>query len=177
LKQFYIRGICLLITSSEIDEFREILITLLTTMISETNGLDEANNITPSEKSKNKILNLIKGIALYEINVEEIEQNNENNTTESEDDEDEVSEGITQFLRAIEEASQNNAKVKGTSLSGYWAPNLVKDLLRICKDFPLWTCLMKTQFSSIYDTPTSASVESDFGELKRKILRYEANDG
>ncbi|KAL4148032.1 hypothetical protein QTP88_002336 [Uroleucon formosanum] len=47
----------------------------------------------------------------------------------SEDDEDEVSEGITQFLKAIEEESQNNSKVKGT--------------------------------------------KGDFGELKRKILRYE----
>jgi len=28
-------------------------------MTSETNGLDEANNVTPSEASKNKIFNLI----------------------------------------------------------------------------------------------------------------------
>jgi len=32
---------------------------------------------------------------------------------------------------------------------------------------------VKISFNSIYDTPTSASVESDFGDLKQKILRYE----
>lgn len=143
MKQFYIRGIRLLITSCTIDEFREILIALLTTMMSETNGLDEANNVTPSEASKNKILNLIKGITLNDnINGEEIEENKENYITES-DDEDGESEGITEFLRTIEEESLNNSKVIGTSLSGYWAPDLAKDILRVCKDFPLWTNVMK----------------------------------
>jgi len=32
---------------------------------------------------------------------------------------------------------------------------------------------MQTKFNSIDDTPTSASIGSDFGDLKRKILRYE----
>jgi len=132
--------------------------------MSETNGFDNANNETPSETIKNTILNLIKGITLNDINSEEIE---------SDGNEDTSSEGITQFLRTIEDESKNNSKVKGTSLSGYRAPSLVKDVLRICKDFPLWTCITQTQFNSIYATPTSASVESDFGELKRKILRYE----
>ncbi|VVC25316.1 Hypothetical protein CINCED_3A004183 [Cinara cedri] len=140
--------------------------------MSETNGLDEANNVTPSEASKNKILNLIKGITLNDINGEEIEENKENYITES-DDEDGESEGITEFLRTIEEESLNNSKVIGTSLSGYWAPNLAKDILRVCKDFPLWTNVMKISFNSTYDTSTSASVESDFGDLKRKTLRYE----
>lgn len=173
LKQFYIRGVRLLISSCTIDEFREILIALLTTMMSETNGLDEANNVTPSEASKNKILNLIKGITLNDINGEKMEHNKENNTyTQSDDDGDGESEGITECLRAIEEESKINSKLIGTSLSGYWAPNLVKDVLRICKDFPLWTSVMKIYFSSIYDTPTSTSVESDFGDkTKNSSLR------
>ncbi|CAH1107726.1 unnamed protein product [Psylliodes chrysocephalus] len=86
-------------------------------MMSETNVLDEANNVTPSEASKNKILNLIKGITLNDIIGEEIDHNKENNITESDDDEDGESEGITEFLRAIEEESKNNSKLIGTSLS------------------------------------------------------------
>ncbi|KAL4104408.1 hypothetical protein QTP88_019709 [Uroleucon formosanum] len=121
---------------------------ILTTIMSQTIGSSEANNVTPSEASKNKILNLIKGITLNDINGEEIEKNKENYITES-DDEDGESEGITEFLRTIEEECLNNSKVIGTSLSGYWALNQAKDILRV------------------------SSVESDFGDLKRKILRYE----
>jgi len=43
----------------------------LATIIGKTNRLDEVNNITPSEKNNNKILNLIKGVTLNDINVEE----------------------------------------------------------------------------------------------------------
>lgn len=78
-KQFYIRGIRLLITSSKIYEFKDILIALLTTVMSETNGTDEYINITPSESCKNNILNLIKGIAFDEINFDETEQQFDNN--------------------------------------------------------------------------------------------------
>ncbi|CAH1107507.1 unnamed protein product [Psylliodes chrysocephalus] len=89
-------------------------------MMSETNGLDEANNVTPSEASKNKILNLIKGITLNDINGEKMEHNKENNTyTQSDDDGDGESEGITECLRAIEEESKINSKLIGTSLSGF----------------------------------------------------------
>lgn len=48
-----------------------------------------------------------------------------------------------------------------------------KNVLRICKDCPLWTSLLKASFKSKYIIPTSASAESDFGELKHNILYYE----
>lgn len=178
LKEFYIRGIRLLITCCEINEFEEILISLLTIIMSETNGLDEDKNITASEECKNKILNLIKGtpVVLEDkmFNDEETKHSiNEHCIVDSFDEEEEIYKGISAFLRKIELVSHNNSKIIETSLSGYWAPELMKDVLRICKDFPLWTSLMKRSFESIYTIPSSASVESDFGDLKRKILRYD----
>lgn len=41
-------------------------------------------------------------------------------------------EGIEEFLLDIKEISRNNSKVIGKRLSGYWVPDLVKDILRIC---------------------------------------------
>lgn len=67
LKQFYIRGLRLLITSYKVEEFNEILIALLTTMMSETNGFDEDEDDTSADKCKKKIIQLIKCLALNDL--------------------------------------------------------------------------------------------------------------
>lgn len=88
--------------------------------------------------------------------------------TECEDSE---SDCIKEYLDNIENISRNRSKIKGDRISAYFMLDLAKDVLRICKHFPLWTCLMKNKFKSPYAIGSSAPVESDFAELKNQILR------
>jgi len=89
--------------------------------------------------------------------------------TECEDGE--ISDSIKEYLDNIENISRNNSKIKGDRISAYFMLDLAKDVLRLCKHFPLWTCLMQNKFKSPYAIGSSAPVESDFAELKNQILR------
>lgn len=62
LKEFYVRGFRLLLTSEDLSSFEIILEALLTIMLCETDGLDSDDVVSPSEKHREFILNLIKGI-------------------------------------------------------------------------------------------------------------------
>lgn len=83
----------------------------------------------------------------------------------------EICNSMKEYLDNIESLSRNNSKVKGDRISAYFLSDLAKDVLRIGKHFPLWTCLMQNKFKSPYSIGSSAPVESDFAELKNQILR------
>lgn len=76
-------------------------------------------------------------------------------------------------MEDILDKSKVNSKQNGNRISAYYLLEIVNDIIRLCKDFPLWTSVMKTHFNSPYNIPTSASVEGDFKELKCTILRHE----
>lgn len=61
LKSFYVRGMRLLITSTSLVQFKEVLIALLNVMLSETDGWADNFTETPSETSRKFLLGLIKG--------------------------------------------------------------------------------------------------------------------
>lgn len=61
----------------------------------------------------------------------------------------------------------------GNRISAYFLPELTKNVLRVCKDFPLWTSVMRSSFGSPYKIASSASVECDFKQLKTHILRFD----
>jgi len=64
--------------------------------------------------------------------------------------------------------------LEGDRLNGYYLPKFKTNVLGICKQFPLWSKVMLTYFQSPYSTATSASVEGDFSELKKKkTLKHE----
>jgi len=77
------------------------------------------------------------------------------------------------FLEDILDKSKVNSKQFGNRISAYYLPEPANDIMRLCKDFRLWTSVMKTHFNSPYNIPTSASVERDFKEPKCTILRHE----
>jgi len=61
----------------------------------------------------------------------------------------------------------------GNRISAYFLPELAKYVLRVCKDFPLWSSVMRSSFESPYRIASSASVECDFKQLKTHILRFD----
>lgn len=171
LKQFYVRGLRLLLTTSEIDEFKNILMSLLTIMLSETDGWLNDNIVSPAESCREHILNLIKGIKLDEG--DELEFENDILNDEPVIENEETPSCIEDFLRNIESTSIFNSNKVGNRISAYYLPDLAKDVMRLCKYFPLWTGIMKYKYKSPFLIASSSAVESDFGELKRKILRFD----
>jgi len=173
LKNFYVRGLRLLLTSDEMDEFKNILTTLLTVMMSEKDGWLADKSISPAESSREYILNLIKGIQFDMDNLYDEDEDmipNDEPVSEVE----ETPDSIAVFLSGIYMVCSDNANKTGDRISAYYLPDLAKDVKRLCKYFPLWTGVMKSKFNSPFNIASSAAVESDFGELKHKILRFEA---
>jgi len=164
LKHFYVRGLRLLLTSCTIDEFKNMLTSLLTVMISEKDGWLIDKSISPAESSREYILDLIKGIKyddeenIYDENVDMIPNEFEQSPN-----------SIEEFLNDIYMICCENAKKEGNRISAYYLPDLVKYVKRLCKYFILWTGVMKPIFNSPFIIASSAAVESDFGELKKKF--------
>jgi len=187
LKEFYVRCTRLLINSESLFEFKSILIDILTVCYSETEGECQISNTNhPSEVAREKLINKIKHISFFEI-TENIEEYNKSYNEDSfnqigKDSDDEIfseeesyskstSSKITIFLDEIKRESKSRAHLKGEKISAYFIPEFGKQILRICKEFPLWTNVMRSLFNSPYDTATSASVEGNFSKLKNRILQ------
>lgn len=79
---------------------------------------------------------------------------------------------LNTFLKNIESKIYLNVSLEGDRLNCYYLPKFKTNLLRICKQFPLWSKVMLTYFNSPYSTSTSASAKRDFSELN-KILKHE----
>lgn len=60
LKEFYVRGIRLLVTATNIDQFKNILTVLITVMLSKTDGWMDNKKENPSEISRTYLLVKIK---------------------------------------------------------------------------------------------------------------------
>jgi hypothetical protein len=81
---------------------------------------------------------------------------------------------IHTYLKEIEQSAIKQSNVKGNRVSAYFLPDLAPVILRLCKNFTLWSGVMRTFFKSPNLIASSASVESDFGDLKKRILRFES---
>lgn len=179
LKEFYVRGFRLLLTSTTLEMFKQILKSLMTVILSPTDGYLDDNNTTPnsSESSRIFLLSLMKDSTSYdnENNSEELEIQHLENASE-ELDENPITihelDEVKIFIDEVENESNIDALIEGNRESAYYLPGLIKDLKRYCYDFPLWTGVMTDKFKSPYVIATSSSVENDFNKLKNEVLRF-----
>ncbi|KAF0717499.1 ATP-dependent DNA helicase, partial [Aphis craccivora] len=163
------------------------LVYILTVCYSETEGECQISNTKhPSEVARVKLLNQIKNISLFEntveidvynksVNEDDFKQLDKESDDELYSEEENYSKStsskITIFIDDIKRESKSRARVKGDQISAYFIPEFGEQILRICKEFPLWTNVMRSFFNSPYETATSASVEGNFSELKNRILQ------
>lgn len=182
LKEFYVRGFRLLLTSEDLDSFKKILENLMTIMLSETDGWTNDNAPTPSEIAREYILNLIKGINTIDSSTNTIFTNFDDNDVDSSDiadnDDDDADNkdndsAISVFLGNIKKESLKNSLIQGNRISAYYLPELVQHTLRLCKHFPLWSNVLRSIFQSPFQRASSAAVENDFKELKTQILKFD----
>lgn len=154
--------------------FEHILENILTVALSETDGHDVDNSLTPSEVSQAK---LIECIATGEIQFDTecndnaykgIEEEHffiaDHNTLHNDESD------IHQWVNNILTSSKNKASIKGDRLNGYYCPSFVNRLLAISYEFPLWTSVMVKHFGSPNTRGTSARIEGYFASLKTSII-------
>jgi len=120
------------------------------------------------------LLDKIKGIDINDEDMTDIDSEVEECVLDREKyDCEEPIDGIKEYLEDIEQIFITQSKIKGNRDSAYYIPNLFKTILCLCKHFPIWTGVMNDKFQTPYVIASSASVESDFSDLKSRILRFE----
>lgn len=62
-------------------------------------------------------------------------------------------------------------KQQVSHINAYFLPDFGDNLMRISQLFPLWTNRMVPVFNCPNTTASSAPIESDFNQLKTRILR------
>lgn len=77
------------------------------------------------------------------------------------------------FLENIKQKSIKNSSIVDNRISAYFLKDLLPDIMRLCKHFPLWTNVLSNLFQSPYRMASSASVENEFKELKTQILKFD----
>ncbi|CAI6370194.1 unnamed protein product [Macrosiphum euphorbiae] len=178
LKQFYVRCVILLVEAKCIDEFEKILVNILTVSMSQTEGdLTKSTGKCPSEEARTRLLFNIRGSKINENEVVKSTIDNNDTFPDHSDEETDVSSKLKQnskinaFLNTIKSKSSSNSLVEGDRISPYFLPDFSKNILRLCKEFPLWSNVMSPVFKSPYECATSAAVEGDFSLLKNNILK------
>lgn len=132
LKEYYVRGLRLLLTTEEFLEFKTLLEALLTVIMCETDGwLIDCNTteMSPSEKCRKYILHQIKTKPRNDCFDKEMNQyinNNESTGTDilleinPHDNENNLeTSNIDQFLNKIKEISYQNSKITGNKDFSY----------------------------------------------------------
>lgn len=100
-----------LATSTQIEDFKNILTALLNIMLSETDGWTEGKIEIPSETSRQYLLKKIKCIEIMEeMNEASMNELNEEYTDENADDH--TTNQINKFIGDIELLCKNNSKIE-----------------------------------------------------------------
>lgn len=170
LKTFYVSCLRLILTSSTLNEFSEILTALLIVAKSETDGWVKDTIDTPAESL---LLEKIKN-STVENYADTVDTDNDNlNEYDDQEVTEETPNVIDEYLREIEMDADRKSKVQGNRISAFFLPGLSSVILRLSRYFPLWSGIMVSKFNSPNFIATSAPVESDFAELKKRILKFD----
>lgn len=74
------------------------------------------------------------------------------------------------WIHNIFTSAKIKASVKEDGPNAYYCPNIIKQLLSISREFPLWTSVMVSHFDSPNKRGTSARIEGYFVTLKTPII-------
>ncbi|KAL5246276.1 hypothetical protein ACI65C_013684 [Semiaphis heraclei] len=148
--------------------------------MSQTEGeLVKSTGKCPSEEARTRLLFKIRCCKINENDVIQSTMDSNNILSDHSDEDadadvsDELKQNskINEFLNTIKLKSRSNSFVEGDRISPYFLPEFTKNILRLCKEFPLWSNIMSPVFKSPYECATSAAVEGDFSLLKKNILK------
>lgn len=174
IKDFYVRSIGLLIKSESLEYYDCILRNILILATAESYGTNTFENETPAERARIFLEDLISGIDNIKIHVDDSkeiqiltdfhcnpEKEPQDNTHNSE---------LKKWINNINDNVILEAAVEGNKLNPNYCKDLVKPLISICKEFPLWSAVMVKIFRSPNIVGSSARIEGYFAELKSTII-------
>lgn len=159
---------------------------IITVASSKTDGKDNYNKDTPAEEDRRQLINLISSTNTMDLpDLENNELNIYKGINSDEDiflyeDKHEIYNdtnyviSIETGLYEVEDKSIQKSKVVGDHLNGLFCIDLVKSLMNICLEFPLWSAVMVDSFSSPNVRASSARVKGYFSTLKSSIVKKNA---
>lgn len=177
LKEFFVRCVRLLIQARSLHNFTQILAHILTIAYSQTENTAEHSLNFVFQLLEGKIFNeesLETNFTLFNtyndiLEEEEVEELNEIDTTNS---------NFQLLLFNINDNSMRAASEKQkrtmSKINAYCLPEFGKKLIKLCSTFPIWSNVMVDVFFCPNITASSAPVESDFNNLKNRILKNES---
>jgi len=71
------------------------------------------------------------------------------------------------LINGLDAQINNFCLIKGERINAYYVSNLRVNLMRIVKDFPIWSNVMNDIYGTKFSTATSAPVEGYTAQLKR----------
>jgi len=174
LKEFYVRCARLLLQSRTLDEFSKILTSTLTIAYSETEDAAKYSltfiiellegQSYEKENDLTSYSDLLAAPEIEDIYEEEIELN--------------TSSSIITFLNNINHTALSAASViqhsVTTKINAYFLDDFGKNMVKLCSTFPIWSNVMVDLFGCPNITASSAPIESDFNNLKNRILKNES---
>lgn len=172
IREFFIRAITVLVESKTLEEFEDIFVMILVISLSETDGLRCFTEIpTPAEEFRCRIINIIKD--------KTIPYDSDSMTDASKQNFDEDinrdifhlnhNSDIDNYLEYLMKKINSYCLIEGDRVNAYYVPKLKNNLMRVAKDFPMWSNVMNNHFKPHFTTATSAPVESYIGKLKRSF--------
>lgn len=77
---------------------------------------------------------------------------------------------INNWITSIKEIANKELVLQGDRLNAYYCIDIINPLIRLCKEFPLWSAVMVDAFKSPNIVASSAIVEGYFHELKSSVI-------
>lgn len=174
IKEFFVRSLIILVESETLEKFEEIFVKIVVIASSETDGLELRSTSVPvpAELFRSHMISMIKDTNL--LNDFELDNEDLNTITNHDLNEDNYSSNqnnMDVYLTYLIEQIDNYCSVEGNRLNAYYIPELKINLMRIVKDFLMWSNVMNNYFKSNCLTATGAPVEGYIGKLKSKFSK------
>jgi len=178
IKNFYLRSIGLVISSTNFEDIKKILRYIFVVSLSETDGLNLKNEPTDCEVAKQYLKQRIATHSIIDDEIGNLKYDDEKSEKEEilliSDDEYETI-AMHEDINVIYNTCLLEAKTKGESGDHdnmQYDPSIAKKLNSFCKLLPCWSAVMTPIFGYGSLTESSASSESLFKDLKRVIFKH-----
>lgn len=176
VRTFYLGAIGQLILCRNIIKAKEIVKSIFTIALSETDGNSKSGHSTHCDLERIKLTNLMTA---SNVDLENCETDNNDSAifeTENEDNETNIfnpfeNSWTTWSKQILFEVKSSIASDVGDRINPHYFPQIVERLVIDIRLLPLWTNIYTDQFGYGRVPASSASVESEFNKLKSLLLK------
>lgn len=170
VKEFFLHLIAVLVNVEKIETFENIVLDVLIVSSNETIGQMKGEfNSTPAFHSKKRLLHCI---SFTELIPEDLNYQSKDLKQQNSPEEILPSENLKTWINELDEKAQANL-AEGEEINPFYVPEFSKHFKRLLQSFVLWSGVLRETFSSNVKRGSSAPVESDFSDIKGRMLQGE----